>query len=150
MIIKTAGQYSGQMMNKVLYVISSYSLFIVVISIAPLSTLSSESLNSVNVFEIRLDYLLHVVTFAVWGTLAVIYANQIAIHRNKALLYLFLTGLLLAVLTEYVQKFLPYRGYNVNDLAGNLIGLVLGYGGVALLSSYLRVKEARLYKNDEQ
>jgi VanZ family protein len=106
----------------------AYSAFLIGISVMPLTTGTSENLNEVYVLAFRLDYLLHVLIFAVWGVLSSIYAYRLANDRNKSLFFLFLVGLGLAVLTEYVQRFLPYRGYNVNDLVGNVVGVVVGFG----------------------
>jgi len=113
---------------------------LIFISVMPLSMGTSESLSNIYLLDFRLDYLLHVLIFAVWGVLAGIYASRFAKERNKILLNLFLVGLLLAVSTEYVQRFIPYRGYNVNDLVGNVIGVVLGFGVLLATGRYRRSK----------
>jgi len=117
-----------------------YSAVLIFISVMPLSMGTSESLSNIYLLDFRLDYLLHVLIFAVWGVLAGIYASRFAKERNKILLNLFLVGLLLAVSTEYVQRFIPYRGYNVNDLVGNVIGVVLGFGVLLATGRYRRSK----------
>jgi VanZ family protein len=42
-------------------------------------------------------------------------------------------GLFLAAFCELIQLWLPYRGYNINDLIGNMTGVLLG----ALVLSFL-------------
>ena len=36
--------------------------------------------------------------------------------------------LILAVLTEWLQNFIPYRDASIDDLLANLLGIALGYG----------------------
>jgi len=116
----------------------AYSALLIGISVLPLSSATNNSLSSIYFLEFRLDHLLHVLIFTIWGGLASMNANKLAKERNKTLFYLFLVGLGLAVLTEYVQKFLPYRGYNVNDLLGNVIGIFLSFGVIFATEAHRR------------
>ena len=45
-----------------------------------------------------------------------------------------LTGLLFASTTEGLQYFLPYRAFNINDLLANLLGVMVGFALVLLIS----------------
>ncbi len=117
------------------WVLIGYTVLVVVISVIPISSGTGPSLNEVEILSFRLDYLLHTAVFFLWGVLAGIYAIKRAENRKRQLITLFLIGIMLAVLTEYVQKYLPYRGYNINDLIGNVLGVVLSFGLFAIIVS---------------
>jgi VanZ family protein len=38
-----------------------------------------------------------------------------------------LLGILIAMLAEGIQYFIPYRAFNVNDALANTIGVILGF-----------------------
>jgi len=37
-------------------------------------------------------------------------------------------GLVFATIAEFIHFFLPYRSFNINDLIGNVAGIILGWG----------------------
>jgi len=37
-------------------------------------------------------------------------------------------GLVFAAGAEFIHYFLPYRSFNINDLIGNVSGIILGWG----------------------
>jgi glycopeptide antibiotics resistance protein len=103
-----------------------YFLAIVGISVIPLG--SDPFLSSVTVINIlRLDYLLHALLFV---PLVSLWRFGLPGHS----LWIVMTGgLFLAAFCELIQLWLPYRGYNINDLIGNMTGVLLG----ALVLSFL-------------
>ncbi len=104
-------------MTKYLFIF--YLIGVVIVSTAPLGGLS-KAMNQVGVLSIRLDYLLHALVFIPlfplwrWG-----------LSHHNAWMVLF-AGLLLAIMTEAVQRYLPYRAYNINDLLANAAGVLVG------------------------
>jgi len=101
------------------YLSPIYIILVILISLVPIGG-TSESLNNIHVLSFRLDYLLHALVFIPlfplwrWGW-----------PHHNAWMVLF-AGLLLAVATEAVQLYIPYRAYNINDLLANAAGVLLG------------------------
>lgn len=83
-------------------------------------------LNDNYVLRIRLDYLFHALLFMPWVFLGA-YGWELN-SRSRLFFWLSLIGALsFAVLCEYVQLWLPYRTFNINDLVSNCLGVILGY-----------------------
>jgi hypothetical protein len=118
--------------------------FLVVIALALIPTPSVvDTKLDIGKIEIRLDYLYHMVVFAAGTLLAGFYSLRPRpvplTHRSPAksasarpfspvvrlILYIGLL-LLFAILHEYIQKLIPWRSYNINDVISNLLGVVLG------------------------
>jgi len=86
------------------------------------------------VLGIRLDHLLHASIYLLCPAMLV---DALRCRRGRILLAAIAIGLL----TESVQYFLPYRGFDINDLAANALGALLGW--LAILP-YLRRKARQL------
>lgn len=83
------------------------------------------------VLGIRIDHLYH----------AAVYLPAVGLLSplwGRHLLFTWLGCLLLCIVTESVQWLLPYRGFDINDLLANMIGVSLGLG-MALLFHLKRV-----------
>lgn len=74
-----------------------------------------------------MDYLLHALTLIPWSYLAFQKINK----PQQSIGIILISGLLFAALCEGIQYFLPYRAFNINDLAANFLGVILG--SVALI-----------------
>ncbi|HAQ37205.1 MAG TPA: hypothetical protein DCX89_04605 [Saprospirales bacterium] len=72
------------------------------------------------ILELRLDYLVHILIFLPWAFL-------IPKSGVKPWQWLML-GLVFATIAEFIHFFLPYRSFNINDLIGNVAGIILGWG----------------------
>lgn len=89
------------------------------------------SLSSIKVgpeaFHIRLDFLLHFVVYSLIGIYYLI-GNKFGFHlfTQRPLLKYFGLVLLLAVVTEIFQLWVPSRAFNIFDLISNVAGTVLG------------------------
>ena len=73
------------------------------------------------VLGIRLDHLYH----------AAVYLPAVGLlypFLGRHFLYAWLGCLLLCIVTESVQMLLPYRGFDINDLLANMIGVSVGAG----------------------
>ncbi len=96
-----------------------YFILVILVALAPIGG-TSESLNNIHMLSFRLDYLLHALVFIPlyplwrWGW-----------PHHNAWMVLF-AGLLLAIVIEAVQIYIPYRAYNINDLLANAAGVLLG------------------------
>ncbi len=112
-----------------------YLIVVGVLSVVPFSS-QGVSFNSIHVLSLRLDYLLHALVFIplvpLWR-----------VSRPDTPLWLvFFLSLGLAAAAEGIHYFVPYRSYNINDLLGNMTGVVLGMGIVYLLN---RVAPGKLF-----
>ena len=56
------------------------------------------------------------------------------LKRRKVLILVM--ALAIGLFTEFIQYLLPYRGFDVNDLIGNSLGILLGW--IAILPFLLR------------
>lgn len=108
-----------------IHLLTAYMAVILLLHVIPLSSDIVE-LDKIKVIDIRLDYLLHVLIFIPWALILWL-AFDICFRTNavKAFLWL-LAGMAFAAGAEYLQNFLPYRAFNINDVMGNVIGVVLG------------------------
>ncbi len=81
------------------------------------------------VFEIRLDHLLH---FGAYLLICIYYLAGLKLgyrlFKSKPLLKFVLAVLLLAIVTEVVQLWVPARAFNPFDLVANVAGLAAGVG----------------------
>lgn len=75
-------------------------------------------LNDNYVLQIRLDYASHALMFIPWALLVMNTGK--ADGRYLALMLAF------AAFAEIIQWVVPYRTFNINDLAANVLGVVLG------------------------
>ncbi|MBO4773713.1 MAG: VanZ family protein [Bacteroidales bacterium] len=90
------------------------------------------------VFGLRADHLLHASVY-----LPCIYFLGKLVRKPVMALWLLSVGI--GLLTEGVQYLLPYRGFDVNDLLANAIGVSLG---LFLLLYFLRKKSLEKEKTN--
>lgn len=105
-----------------------YFLLLAVLMWAPLNGLGVPLDNYI--FGLRADHLLHASVYLLCPAMLV----DLLRHRRWRIL---LTAIGIGLLTEGVQYLLPYRGFDINDLAANTFGNLLGW--LAILP-YLRKK----------
>jgi VanZ family protein len=104
-----------------------YSVILIFLSTLPINGLTpGNPLNNIYVVSLRLDYLLHFAIFIPWvfllSKVSLLYVKKTPL----AMLLLISGSILFACALEGVQYFLPYRGYNINDLIANGLGVVIG------------------------
>lgn len=94
-------------------------------------------LNKVHVgpeaFSIRLDHLLH---FSAYFLICMYYLagrwKGLSLFNSQSLFKFFFLVLLLAVVTEVVQLWVPARSFNVFDLVSNVAGAAVGTGVILM------------------
>lgn len=99
------------------FLFAAYVSVILLLVILPLNT--SASLNTITIVSFRGDYFLHALSFLPWAFFGK------ALRRNMPLWFAY--GLLFAAGSEGLQQILAYRAFNINDLIGNVVGVVLGF-----------------------
>jgi len=103
-----------------------YTVFLILLSVLPINSISGSSINHIFVVSIRLDYFLHgliyvPLVFVTWTDRDI----DTFTMPFKALVWIMIL-LLFAAVTEWIQYFLPYRAFNINDLMANITGVLIG------------------------
>lgn len=102
-----------------------FSLYFAIILAFSLAMISSKiPLHKRWLLFVRLDYLSHVLLFIPW-MLLVFWVW----HKKVGMICFFLAsvaGIILAIISECSQYFVPYRSFDVSDLITNCLGIVIG------------------------
>lgn len=87
---------------------------------------------------LRLDYLFHTTQYTILALLFILWKGRNGYRFSTGMIFLtLLAGILLAVLDETHQLFIPGRSFNPIDMVSNGMGVILGLGiGI----TYLNVK----------
>jgi VanZ family protein len=86
--------------------------------------------------NIRWDYLLHAMVYFPLPLLMVL-----GWKRNLRMVWIVAVSLAVFVLFELIQRILPYRSFNINDMVANGVGVMLGWTGVLIFRKRLKLKE---------
>lgn len=97
-----------------------YVLFIIFLVSFPFST--TRDFKNIAVINLRGDYIIHVLMFGPWVVFNTVF-------RLSTIFWVAL-GITFAAGTEFVQHFMSYRTFNVNDLIANLAGILIGSCGL--------------------
>jgi VanZ family protein len=103
----------------------AYSIVILLLAVLPINN-GNSLLNNIFILSIRGDYLVHFAIFIPWMAMVWIYFD---IRFNKAPLKAFgwiTAGIILGIVSEAIQYYVPYRAFNINDLVANVLGVILG------------------------
>ena len=94
-----------------------YLVIILLLMVLPIN--SDLLLNDIYIINFRLDYITHMLVFLPFLFL---------FHRvySPGIIPSLILGCLFAAFSEYIQYLLPYRAFNINDLIGNVFGIVTG------------------------
>jgi VanZ family protein len=111
-----------------------YIFFLILLSVLPINSAGS-SINHIFVVSIRLDYFLHCLVYVPLATFTW-FEKEINSFRTPIKAFGWIIILLLfAVVTEWIQYFLPYRAFNINDMIANTLGVMIGFVLITLLCS---------------
>ena len=77
------------------------------------------------ILGLRADHLLHASVFIPCTLFLMDFYKRLGAHGHKWAVWG--TAVAIGLLTEGVQYLLPYRGYDVNDLIANTLGVTLGW-----------------------
>ena len=109
-------------MMKLLY---TYIIILILLAVLPINGTSS-MLNNNYLLNIRWDYLVHALVYIPLVPLIMIAFSgwKVKPHGRTAVI---MVSLLFAFSLEGIQYFIQYRAFNINDLAANGVGVVLGF-----------------------
>jgi VanZ family protein len=111
------------------WIFFGYSLLIMIVAVLPINS-TGHRIDRVHIGTFRLDHLIHTAQFLIWGMIAWYYMTTKNKGRKK-IATIYIAGFILAISSEFVQYWLPYRGFGLYDLIGNLSGVVLALiGGI--------------------
>jgi VanZ family protein len=102
-----------------------YTVVIFLLAVIPINGANS-ILNNQYLLDIRLDYIVHFAIFIPWMMLIWLFKGLSFTSTPLKVFGWILAGIALGVSSEFIQYFLPYRAYNINDLLANVMGVVLG------------------------
>lgn len=113
-------------------------VFIVILALLMILPIGRVKINNVIVIGLRVDYLIHTLIYLPW-----MFVGNMVFGKNTRPVLWLMAGFITVVLLEYIQKLLPYRGFNVNDIIAGEIGVALSY-----LVNIIRVKINKKYINE--
>jgi VanZ family protein len=107
---------------------------ILTLAVGWLLLLSILTLTPGNKFPKEPDFIPHLdkmVHFVLYFTLSTLWCVSIGLNLHKKLLrnniaLVLLIGITLAVVMEYLQKFIPYRSFDLWDMTMNVSGILFG------------------------
>lgn len=113
------------------YLFWIYLLALLVLTMIPLNTVDGgSSISNRQVMNVRGDYWLHVLAYIPLPLLmGVTIQNKLkikAINNKNNWIRVIFCSIILAAGLEFFQLLLSYRTFNLNDLAGNTGGVLLG------------------------
>jgi len=117
-------------MNKIISALQPRlkQLFIAYISLVFLLSVIPLNSSSANTYTIiiRSDYLIHLLLFLPFPVFIWLFVE--ANHKKSflSILLWLVFGFCFAIICEGMQLIVPYRVFNINDLAANLSGILLG------------------------
>jgi VanZ family protein len=102
--------------------LSIYFCSLFILSLLPINT--KGELNHITILKIRGDYFFHMLLFI--PAVAFIWLFNLDNGKRINFILLILLCVFIAMVTEGVQYFVPYRAFNINDMIANLAGVLLG------------------------
>lgn len=115
-----------------------FSVYIVLIIWVSLNPSSGITRLDINESSYRVDYLLHAIAFLVLPIIA--YFSSSDSKTRKFWWTLITISVVIAIGTEFLQKFVPDRTFNPLDILSNISGLFIG---VILVFLYQKIKNRK-------
>ena len=113
-----------------------YVLMLLLAAVVPFQ--QGESLSDTYTLHIRGDYLLHAIFYIPLPVfLRLAFGNPAGRLGRKVWIPVLLLAFSAVILFEGVQYWIPYRGFNINDMMANGVGVLLGSLFCLVLRSFL-------------
>jgi len=130
--------------DRVKWLFWGWLIIVVVFNVIPLGNETNRSLSGNKIYQFRLDYVVHSLTFLVFAWIWVLgkIKNVCWFEGNEVLkfggiVFVFAMGL------ELLQIFIPYRTFNPMDMIANLFGAIL-----SMLFILISHREHRKYRKE--
>jgi len=131
-------------MKSVEWLFWGWLIIVVVFNVIPLGKETNRSLSGNKIYQFRLDYVVHSLTFLVFAWIWVLgkIKNVCWFEGNEVLkfggiVFVFAMGL------ELLQIFIPYRTFNPMDMIANIVGALL-----AMLFILISHREHRSHRKE--
>ena len=115
---------------------------VVILNVVPLENETNRSLSSNKIFQFRLDYVVHSLSFLVFAWIWVLgkikdvcWFESYEVLKFGGIIFVWVVGI------ELLQIFVPYRTFNPMDMMANLFGAIL-----AMLFIFISHREHRRHR----
>jgi VanZ family protein len=116
---------------------TGYSLVMIIAFVPSRSDLHKQTLDLLP-FKFHLDQVLHaIVYFLICMYFVTGQKYGMDLFRNNSLKKFLVAIIILAIITEVVQLYVPYRSFNVFDILANLTGIGIG---IAVIIPFVRIR----------
>ena len=123
-----------------------YIFVLFLLAIIPINGKKNATINDTYILHFRLDHIFHLLFLFPWMSLLIFFSSSnnkkmssICNYFDFKTIEWFLVGLLLAICTEGVHYFLPYRSFTLIDLLFNIGGLLIGWFFLPLIKLVLNL-----------
>ena len=117
-------------------------ILVVILNVVPLENETNRSLSSNKIFQFRLDYVVHSLSFLVFAWIWVLgkikdvcWFESYEVLKFGGIIFVWVVGI------ELLQIFVPYRTFNPMDMMANLFGAIL-----AMLFIFISHREHRKHR----
>ena len=115
-----------RMANGVRWLFWGWLIVVLILNVVPLGNETNRSLSSNKIFQFRLDYVMHSLTFLVFAWIWVLgkikdvcWFGSNEVSKFEGIVFVAAMGI------ELLQIFIPYRTFNPMDMMANLFGATL-------------------------
>jgi VanZ family protein len=124
------------------WLLAAWIITLTILALIPISEAFTKT--DIGSIDIRLDYLYHAIAFFAGTVLAILRfatdkkeEESFTLAPAKRVITVIAILILFAILHEYLQKFIPYRAFNINDIISNLAGVIAAILFLPLIKSLL-------------
>jgi len=101
-------------------------MVVLILNVVPLGNETNRGLSGNKIFQFRLDYVVHSLTFLVFAWIWVLgKIKNVSWFESYEVLKFGGIVFVSALVIELLQIFLPYRTFNPMDMMANLVGAIL-------------------------
>ncbi len=124
------------------WLLAAWIITLAVLALIPLSEAITKA--GTGLKTVRLDYLYHAIAFFTGTILAILRFATYKREDDKytlapaiRIITVVASLILFAILHEYLQKLIPYRAFNINDIISNLAGVITATASLPLIKHLL-------------
>ena len=131
-----------RMANGVRWLLWGWLILVLVLNVVPLGNETNRGLSGNKIFQFRLDYVVHSLTFLVFAWIWVLgKIKNVSWFESYEVLKFGGIVFVSALVIELLQIFLPYRTFNPMDMIANIFGAIL-----ALLFIFISHRKHRKHR----